>query len=1511
MKRTMFRKIFAAIICVSVLLTSLVSVFPAFAAESDPVVVISGSDFQSDPIDSKYVDSIVAKMGQKYDSIDGLLFAGDYTILSNVTKADSKAGLEVLTNSVLSVFPDLQFEDMVLIQGNHDPYSLVKDGTLAPDGYNDTADYGVFVINEEYYSYKGTDPEPVKEIAAMLKDYLNEKVQAEYTKPIFVVAHVPLHYTVRTYKNGDGMYASYIFDVLNEAGAAGLNIIYMYGHDHANGYDDYLGGDAVYLAKGDTIQVAQASQSTYVAETLNFSYLNAGFTSYYLYGEETTGYGQQTMVAYEITDDDVTLYRYYANASGEATIGDLKKAGTDAYASDSEYDAAAPEIDSRVYASGEKIVLNKDIDTSINVGDEDLHMQVDFLVREKLGYSFYAYGNDLALYDNYDITLKYDYYYLAGAGAKILRKVTEIESGKQYIIVNRATGQVLTNEMTTTTSGKKVLVLNGTPSLETTDMWLLEGSDDTYSLKTTGEKSYALKINNGNVTFTTKSTSTVAYDEEVEAWYIGKLSSNDTSYYYLQTKEDELEYALGGTGSLEEERCLWDIYEAYTLEEEGYVVGTNTVVYDANGTATKVFEFDEVAAYEMMCKITFSLNCYKKGTKVHTLSASTTFANHLFNTIRATRQDKTVYVDMLNYGSAAQAYFAEAKPVSAVASDTEKFGLPNQIEGVDKYQIYATGDDVASADLATADSNTATGDNARIGTALQILSSNRLVFVVDTGSYSASELTFRMKYGDLVSEVAVADLEKGGDYYYYYADEENAIALYDVKEVITAEVLKGNEVVATKTYSVEAFVAESMNNGGKLEDLGNALMKFADSVKKVVTGQSVYDDVPLPDDGTTAPPDTPVEPEIDYVLKEVKEINSQVPYIFVNKATGKVWTTNFDAKNSVFALDGTATVDTTDLWAFVNGGLAIIEDDGSYDGYYRPNGLLADGKNPIAKYTIAEISAAYDEAANAWTIGRVSDDGTYYFCADEAGNTVISSAEITAPTENCYWTIYEFVDPNAVDDDEDSNDDPNTGANFTIAYTTDIHVGNGSAINSVVSFYQDLSKLIEEGVELDTVFVSGDLTQDSYKEQWNTLLDAVNTYSPEGIKSYMTLGNHDARSYDYGSDGRPAEMRWAEIWPRYQSFVTATTGLELEVPYFHVEIKGHNGTKYDLVVLCTETAEKDNAYLSPAQIEWFEETLNEIEFKKGEDHNIIVMCHQPITGTVTSSAGQANIGESNDQIKAIIAEHPQVVYLSGHIHTSYARNNIIDNGEGIYVDGIALYGQAYYRVIEIFDDHIKFRVRGINGTWLDDYETIIVTDEDSYNSPDTPVDPEPEDPDTPDEPDVPGEIGLVEVTEVESGKSYIFVNKGTGTVLTHSTTTTTVEGQTSQSVILLGGEPTVDTETLFKVTENGEYYWIGDETVGFVKPNTLSGELTVANGQAIALEYDLIDGKGWIVYRSGAYGDYVLQAYAGENYTVATGLITDLGAMNDYCYWTIYEVVEGADTPDTPDVPDTPVDPEP
>lgn len=320
----------------------------------EKVTVIAGSDFQNPAGNAagqenvrKILDSVTY---EGYEDINGLLFCGDYDYDLTYGETQTAEGVNAVRNTVEEVFGgDL---DEVFIQGNHD--SGIGTAGMSPGGNNDSDNYGVFVINEDDYMWYNSDENRIKAAAANLRAYLNGKRRAKYTKPIFVLSHLPLHYSMRTYYDGDGKYAHYIFDELNEAGAAGLNIIYLFGHDHSNGWDDYLGGSAIYLAKGRNILISDGTNDNYYEETLDFTYMNAGYTGYYDVHNQGAC-ASLTMSVFDITADKIVVARF-----DESGIHDLKAAGvSNEYKNETANGKYLP--DRTVVESPEEIVLNKEI----------------------------------------------------------------------------------------------------------------------------------------------------------------------------------------------------------------------------------------------------------------------------------------------------------------------------------------------------------------------------------------------------------------------------------------------------------------------------------------------------------------------------------------------------------------------------------------------------------------------------------------------------------------------------------------------------------------------------------------------------------------------------------------------------------------------------------------------------------------------------------------------------------------------------------------------------------------------------------------------------------------------------------------------------------------------------------------------------------------------------------------------------------------------------------------------
>ena len=361
------------------LLTAFFAMALTGCGKEEPLTaVFAASDFQpykgnnDDPQQGQlYMQTILQQMKKDGYNIESALLCGDYSktgnTWTNVNPDLNNSGVAAIAE-ILEAELGLNQDNTVYIQGNHDPADT---NYLDPFGANDTEHYGVFVIHEDNYQWKqgvgnktGNENTDAAELASAtanaLDAYLRTKADEKYEKPIFVCAHVPLHYSYRTFAGAslDNIHAKLIFDVLNEYGTE-LNIIFLFGHNHSDTHDDYLGGGAIYLPAGDTILIDDGGDSrSYSEYTLNFTYLNAGYLGYY--DGKCAGSGISSTV-FSIYPDRVEVARYsYAPKDGapSATLSPAKAAGS----WDKDHDVAFSfknEKNTTVYEGIQTITLKK------------------------------------------------------------------------------------------------------------------------------------------------------------------------------------------------------------------------------------------------------------------------------------------------------------------------------------------------------------------------------------------------------------------------------------------------------------------------------------------------------------------------------------------------------------------------------------------------------------------------------------------------------------------------------------------------------------------------------------------------------------------------------------------------------------------------------------------------------------------------------------------------------------------------------------------------------------------------------------------------------------------------------------------------------------------------------------------------------------------------------------------------------------------------------------------------
>ncbi|MCQ2484833.1 MAG: bacterial Ig-like domain-containing protein [Clostridia bacterium] len=388
------KRLFSVILIVSMLIGVLPST--VFAVTSDDTLETSGanastvilacSDVQ-DPNNSylfntgnytaqnSLFNNIISKIKSFYPTVTDFFCGGDYNfditregsqyVENGVQKVYTKQkavettlkDAMLLSDTIQSIFPAVTDDRITMIQGNHDEICYA----LTPSGGYDEGTYSVYVINEKDYPAENKVPAGsgfssaqalCQNTANNLRTWLDGLVKANYNKPVFILTHVPLHFSNRTVRKGDATYAQYIYDAIESHGND-LNIIFIYGHDHSAGDDDFLGGAAQFLTRGDKLTIAKAGStnvSRALQKTLNFTYMNYGFVGYFwdvwdAYSG-TINYNVDhtlTMTTFEINGSDVIVRRWDQNGqhilkavgakSLELSAADVLPPNTKSYAS--------------------------------------------------------------------------------------------------------------------------------------------------------------------------------------------------------------------------------------------------------------------------------------------------------------------------------------------------------------------------------------------------------------------------------------------------------------------------------------------------------------------------------------------------------------------------------------------------------------------------------------------------------------------------------------------------------------------------------------------------------------------------------------------------------------------------------------------------------------------------------------------------------------------------------------------------------------------------------------------------------------------------------------------------------------------------------------------------------------------------------------------------------------------------------------------------------------------------
>ena len=263
--------------------------------EEEPTILFA-SDYQGD---NRYQNTQeLINITKKYVKPNLFIICGDYRVTLDNNYIESEKGILELSEMINFTFD----VPIITIQGNHDlPNTL----GIPKKEYFETDKYIIYIINRDDFPNNQYIEKNSKEVVEKTSKRLEKFLKNQKSdKPIFIVTHVPLHYTSRN--NGeDNKYSEYLFNVINKY-SKNLDIVFLFGHNHSGTYDDYIGGSINYIPKDSYINVGGTNKK----EKINFTYMNAGYVGFSYNSVNDVSTNLLSISSIKVNKDLLEIQRY-------------------------------------------------------------------------------------------------------------------------------------------------------------------------------------------------------------------------------------------------------------------------------------------------------------------------------------------------------------------------------------------------------------------------------------------------------------------------------------------------------------------------------------------------------------------------------------------------------------------------------------------------------------------------------------------------------------------------------------------------------------------------------------------------------------------------------------------------------------------------------------------------------------------------------------------------------------------------------------------------------------------------------------------------------------------------------------------------------------------------------------------------------------------------------------------------------------------------------------------------
>lgn len=470
---------------------------------------------------------------------------------------------------------------------------------------------------------------------------------------------------------------------------------------------------------------------------------------------------------------------------------------------------------------------------------------------EEISNAVYALGEDIVPEEL--PAGAYGWYELGDETKTIVTDFSNISTDKVYLA--HIGELVFEEEEVTLCAGEEVqLQVVASAGEELTPVLVWSTSDET--IATVDESGVVTAVTEGTavITATTKdggfsATCTVLVEKHQyeEGWMLKEMPTADAAGTAARncencdaTEEKEIAYLVAGAycnlqkglslsysvdSTLMQENGYSAPYVKYTFGEEGGTVSEYQVVDDVY-----IFTVDGIAPQEMTDAISITLCADLLGTEYVAATMETSLAEYCYEMLEIYSADeyaelRTLLVDTLNYGSAAQEYTGYKEDALANAALTEEQRAWGTAEAIEPENIV---------DKAYISIENPSVEWCGAGLLLQ----DGLLLRLKLSADSIAELTVHIatESGEEWTVLSSEFVETNGGYYVYF----DGLTATQMEEPIYVTAYAGATAVSnTLRYSVESYVYQRQNTSEEdLQSLLEALMKYGEAAKDLCKGRN-------------------------------------------------------------------------------------------------------------------------------------------------------------------------------------------------------------------------------------------------------------------------------------------------------------------------------------------------------------------------------------------------------------------------------------------------------------------------------------------------------------------------------------------------------------------------------------------------------------------------------------------------------------------------------------------------